>query len=429
MSNEMAITELLPVAPKSNFSRVDHLTIGLSPTYWTHVPICICQLHSLRLEQGVSCLVQELDGQEKLIPISRCCLVGSIVSVERTSASVLYVIDDGTGLVDCVFWLDRDIYTLPSLFEDTGDGILQVGEIVRVLGRIECVAVRSNGSAGMTNNNNTKIAVRDADTLVSSDAIREIHASVVEPLTASPATRAMPHTLDAESQHWINCVSPSSALSNAADVLELLGPEIRAQVDSRSNFSAAADDDYSGAWRVFGMDCRCELAYKDALLYCHCQATPELLDPEYRYRDALLLTLLDMEKVVASTGSSEISTHLRFQYRTVAGHSRLLQIASDEVAKSGGPISNAQRLVVSTFRALRQDGILYLLDEQSDTYLFVSRSKVLDPYIQKMQSTSHETAVERTHLQNNRPAYLSKVPKARLQFIRKDLLSHRQSNV
>jgi hypothetical protein len=95
--------------------------------------------------------VQEIDGQEKLIPISRCKLTGTIVSVERTSASVVYVIDDGSGLVDCLFWIEKDAYTLPSLlFEDnnTGEGILQVGEIVRVLGRIECVAVRAN-SIGM----------------------------------------------------------------------------------------------------------------------------------------------------------------------------------------------------------------------------------------------------------------------------------------
>jgi hypothetical protein len=433
MSIQESVTERQPVAPKSTFSRsvgVDHLTVGLSPTYWAHVPLLIYELHNLRLVQGVSCLVQELDGQEKLIPISRCKLTGTIVSVERTSASVVYVIDDGTGLVDCLFWLERDAYTLPSLlFEDnnTGEGILPVGEIVRVLGRIECVAVRANG-LGMASSSSA---------WVGSDAIREIHASVVEPLTSLSSTKSMPQTLDAESQHWISCarvcVSPSTTpnsalLNNAADVLALLGPEIAAQVNNRINIVAASGEDYSGAWRVFGMECRCESVYKDALLYCHCLATPELLDPEYRYRDALLLTLLDMESGLVMSGSPDIPAHLRFQYKTVAHHSRLHQIASEEVtkSKSGGPIGNAKRLISNTFRSLRQDGIVYLIDEQSDTYLFVSRSKVLEPYLQTIQSTCPATAVAH---QRNKPAYLSKVPKARLQFIRKELLAQRQSDL
>jgi hypothetical protein len=428
MSIEESVTEPRPVAPKPNFSRsVDHLTVGLSPTYWAHIPLLIYELHNLRLVQGVSCLVQEIDGQEKLIPISRCKLTGTIVSVERTSASVVYVIDDGSGLVDCLFWMERDAYTLPSLlFEDntTGEGILQVGEIVRVLGRIECVAVRANG-----------LGMASTSAWVGSDAIREIHASVMEPLTSLSSTRSMPQTLDAESQHWISCarVSPSttttssSLLNNAADVLALLGPEIAAQVSNRINIVAAAGDDYSGAWRVFGIECRCESVYKDALLYCHCQATPELLDPEYRYRDAVLMTLLDMESGLATSGSPDIPAHLRFQYKTLAQHSRLHQIASEEVtkSKSGGPIGNTKRLVVNTFRALRQDGILYLIDEQSDTYLFVSRSKVLEPYVQKKLLTCPATAVA---AKSNKPAYLGKVPKARLQFIQKDVLAHRQSD-
>jgi hypothetical protein len=432
MSNEESVTEHRPVAPTSNVSRscVEHLTVGLSPTYWAHVPLLIYELHNLRLVQGVSCLVQEIDGKEKLIPISRCKLAGTIVSVERTNASVLYVIDDGTGLVDCLFWLERDAYTLPSLlFEDnnTGEGILPVGEIVRVLGRIECVAVRANG-----------LGMVSTSAWVGSDAIREIHASVVEPLTSLSSTRSMPQTLDAESQHWISCarVSPSTTtsspllLNNAADVLALLGPEITAQVSNRSNIVAASGVDFSGAWRVFGMECTCESPYKYALLYCHCQATPELLDPEYRYRDALLLTLLDMETGLTRSDSLDIPAHLRFQYRTVAQHSRLHQIASEEVTKSqSGLIGNAKRLIVNTFRALRQDGILYLIDEQSDTYLFVSRNKVLDPYVQTMQSMQSTCPVTAVARQSNKPAYLSKVPKARLQFIRKELLAHQQPDV
>jgi uncharacterized protein with PIN domain len=241
-------------------------------------------------------------------------------------------------------------------------------------------------------------------------AIREIHASVVQPISASSYSKALPQTLDAESQHWTNCVSllSSSSLKNAKHVLELLGPDITAQVlGSQSN--SAVSQDYTGAWRVFGMECRCKLAYKDALLYCHCQATPEATDSGYTYRDAVLQTLLRMEK-------NETHAPLRFQYRTIANDSNLNRIAVYQLSKG-----NVQHLVINTFRALRQDGILYLLDAHSDTYIFISRDRVLEPFVRTMQSTSLETAPERKNLRQNRPGYLSKVPKARLELIRNDL--------
>jgi hypothetical protein len=46
-------------------------------------------------------------------------------------------------------------------------------------------------------------------------------------------------------------------------MLERLGPEIKAQVDDKANLPALDQD---GAWRLFGKNCRCQLAYKEVLL-------------------------------------------------------------------------------------------------------------------------------------------------------------------
>ena len=67
-------------------------------------------------------------SKEIYVPISKCSLVGAIVSAEiRSDGSRLYVLDDGTGLMDCVDWscsyttihgnrLQNNIFQIPSLF-------------------------------------------------------------------------------------------------------------------------------------------------------------------------------------------------------------------------------------------------------------------------------------------------------------------------
>jgi hypothetical protein len=76
---------------------------------------------------------------------------------------------------------------------------------------------------------------------------------------------------------------------------------------------------------------------------------------------------------------------LQFQYKTVIER-----------------LPASPRLTRKTFRALRQDGILYLIDANTDTYLLLSR-RVLEPFARV----------------RDRPDLLAKVPQARLDFIRR----------
>ena len=90
--------------------RLDQCLVGLSPAYWAHVPLSIRQVHDLQLLQGINVLVQKraLSAETRLLPLSKCELLGIIVAVESRGDSVLYVLDDGTGLIDCLYWMNPD---------------------------------------------------------------------------------------------------------------------------------------------------------------------------------------------------------------------------------------------------------------------------------------------------------------------------------
>jgi hypothetical protein len=76
--------------------------------------------------------VQEIDGQEKLVQSRDSKLTGTPLSAMGGASAAVYVIEtDGTGLVDCLFWMRKDAYTLRrTAFQRRNviqTGILQVG--------------------------------------------------------------------------------------------------------------------------------------------------------------------------------------------------------------------------------------------------------------------------------------------------------------
>eukprot|EP00977_Amphora_coffeiformis_P016947 scaffold5373_cov147-Amphora_coffeaeformis.AAC.2 len=239
--------------------------------------------------------------------------------------------------------------------------------------------------------------------------IREIHATVVLDVLKTEGEGYIGQE-DFESQHWKRCItgiSPELLLSPET-IINHLGSDIAQQIDDRASLPAVDDSD--GAWRVFGSLCACTLTYKQNLLYCHCQATQEPLDPDLKYRDCLLKELLDLEQKESDTEP------LRFQFRTVKRISSL-----DELARSITSTPAFQRsLVQGTFRALRKDGIFYLLDAESDTYLLISKERVLDPYVETITSDDIERGVQRAKLRREPPTFLQQVPKQRLQYVKRN---------
>lgn len=450
-------------------SGAEHFLVGISPQYWSHTPMTIKSLNGLGLVDGIDCIVIENetrngssrevtggnradDTQSKcqrarigervsspvaerkkdarFIPVSKCELQGVIVNVERKSnGSCIYLLDDGTGVVDCVYWADSAMYSLPSLLpHDEEKGAFLVGDMVRVFGKIKCVSIGGVCSS---------ITVHDRDWKVQ-DCVREVHIASMSSLPLNSQTnhwlrclqfarRASIHETRADITKFPTITEDSDQLNfaekkemmtdpvrNGPDVLCLIGPEIASKAVERSDLPAP--NDTYGAWRVFGVGCRCELSYLESLLYCHCQATVVSLDPHFKFRDAVLELLLRME--------SAENSQLRFQYKVIVRNASLQMAAAQAVVNERNTAMSSDRLFMQTFAALRNDGIVSLLDNETDTYLLVSRAHVLEPHCKKLMHMSDLSLLERRVLQSEQPAYLKRGTCSRLQYVKKTLMKN-----
>jgi len=340
-----------PIPTVETLRSTDPFLAGVSPAYWAHIPMTISDILNLNLRNGI-------EFQHET-PVSKCRLVACIVSLAPTSDTSLgCVLDDGTGVIDCNVWLNQadnfmnDIYSLPTLMETdtkTSD-VPQLGDMVTVYGTIHALGESKQGTL-----------------------IREIKASLVEPLDISTASGL---SLDAEAEHWIES---GKSTENPMDYLKLLGPHIATQVRERRDFPAP--DDTLGAWRIFGVSCRCKLPYMDDLLYCHCQAKSEPLDPQYLFRDAVLQDLLRKQKV-----QGEPLTFVYGDFKKDPSLSKLCVQQKPPDCKN--EIIFTSQLWKRTFAALRKDGILSLIDSHRDCYLFITKEKVLEPHVKRNNGAS-----------------------------------------
>ena len=120
------------------------------------------------------------------------------------------------------------------------------------------------------------------------------------------------------------------------------------------------------------------------------------------------------------TSSSE-QRPLFVNFQELATDTELGSLAQQQATQLGRPATRAKQLLLQTIRALSLDGILHLYDCKSDTYLLVSRTGVLEPYVRLFSSKKWEDAVARAKLQRNKPVFLRSVPKARIQLVRRTL--------
>lgn len=411
------------------------LFAGLSPQFWAYTPMMIGTLQTLYLVNGLNFFFEKSDS--KFFPVSKCSLLGTILNVDRLgNGASLYLLDDGSGFVDCVARSNEEnsIYSLPALVPSSGDDTTAfvVGDMVRVFGKIQCVSVGDN--------------VREArsasgDVWEIRDCIREVQVSHIQKI--SPNERV---SWNAEADHWLDSLRflkrlqmPTSSLRNdqtqlsvhdenccirnGMDVLDLLGPEIAQQAFNHDDFPSA--DDTLGAWRVFGTSCKCRLQYMDSLLYCHCQATSESLDPQFAFRDHLLVKLLSMRDAHIKLRGSGIP--FCFRYKAITNDEQVVQVAQETVRQTEKSKLYVHRLMLRTFAALRTDGILHLVDNESDMYMLVCKECVIEPYIRTMlDSKAVEATFERKFPLEEVPAYLAQIPE-RLQFVKRSVIARGQA--
>jgi hypothetical protein len=383
-----------------SFTGDETFLVGISPQYWAHVPMFIDDiLNHLELsEGGINFLLPHR------IPVSKCLLVGRIVYTQtRSDLSTVYVIDDGTGLIDCVSYSQvDDAYTLPSL-RHSGDRVsptttsssssttnLKIGSLVQIFAKIKNLAISN------------------------SQVVRELQVKLMEPVQET-------YHCNPEVQHWVACAkfqaSSSDSMRHPRGCLAELGSHIQSQVHAKRHLPSA--DDTCGAWRVFGVSCLCTCdPIKKSLLYCHCQAKVLPIDPKFQFRDALLEHLLSLQQ--------RHSKKLVFGYKDVKHNPHLLNLAAQQVIGKAKSHLLQEELVRSTIRALVQDGILYHLNERMDQYLLITRELVLEPFVRdEIQSTGNK---KNFVSMQQAPPYLSQVDPERLLYIKRCILQEEQND-
>ena len=393
--------------------------VGLSPSYWSNIPMSIADVHQIRVVDGLNCIVRHSPGIQ-FFPVSRCTLVGMIVFASEEKDILKYILDDGTGWIDCSAWAENEesIHVVPRLGKQyngaAGKSKYKVGDRVRIRGTIHCINV-TRTSEEIDTGGTQMVEIRGG--------IHEIKVFSMDRLTPFETECDLHY----EAHHWATSIlatRPATGentlgLRNALKSLEWLGPKIAKDVRNRENLPSSSDS--LGAWKVFGVACTCKLQYKQDLLYCHCQATMEPLDPDFTFRDALLKRLLLMEREHHKSKQQQQQNDnpqldLRFQYNAIANDPELYKIAEQVATNTDNPEQIAHHLIRSTFLALKQDGILCLLDEESDTYVLLSRKSVLEPYIRRKRMKRKK--------RRRTPCYLQDVPWARLQYVERCCCQH-----
>ena len=382
---------------------------GVSTSYWSYTRMSVADVHELKNVDGLNCIIRHAPTIQ-FFPVSKCTLVGMIVFAQEKQEQICYILDDGTGFVDCVEWTanPNSINTLPEILQGSEAKLkFGVGDRVRIFGTIQCVRVSE------------MFREEELDGLVLeiSDCVYEIKVDKMQPL--QPADSGSTNDLNWEANHWVRGIQATKpatgnnrmGLRNAINTLEWLGPTITEKVKNGENFPS-----HRRRWRPPGVKCTCQLSYIRDLLYCHCNATVEPLDPNFEFRDALLNHLLRLERNHQKRQQQwkNPQLDLRFQYSTVANHAELCEIAERVVLSNGNSELNGPDLFRATFRALRQDGILSLLQEASDTYLLLSRKGVLEPFI-------HRRLLRNNKKRRRSPCYLQDVSWDKLNYVESGL--------
>ncbi|KAI8074226.1 uncharacterized protein B0P05DRAFT_547786 [Gilbertella persicaria] len=97
---------------------------GLDPLFLTNAKLIIKDL--LQLEKVKQAPIELYKLYDHLLKFVEIC--GLVVAVESSSRSTRYTVDDGTGTIECVVWLDS--VTIDS------NKPLDLGTIVRVMGKV-----------------------------------------------------------------------------------------------------------------------------------------------------------------------------------------------------------------------------------------------------------------------------------------------------
>ena len=530
--------------PSYFYNGVEHSIVGLSPQYWSYTPMLIGDVHRLVLANGIDCILYDdstddnslylsksVPTKEKrsvprpfrLLPVSRCELCGIIVNLEhRSNGAVFVLVDDGTGFIDCISWgkSNNNFRAIPPLLPFAEETIsksseFQVGDSVRILGKIKCLTIASDIQDGNIRTENLLGETKTQQMNLYYECKREIqvihmeHANNDHPNSNHPNDLHLNNNHNLEVLHWLKCLHfaqrlktskkrkhtkinigirddsdkdsksqkmipfekkiPSNSIetnvsssndddddtndenddfyNHLCDSLEIPipnGPDIlrdisenttttNIQFDFDTAHKALSGHDAILTKRLFGKKCRCNLSYQSELLYCHCIATYEQLDPQFQFRDAIIQFLLHIEHQLppATTVNDEskkdanddktksffalVDNHpcLKFSYKDLLSNNDLAKLASDIVSSTSNPTINQKRIYIRSLSALRNDGIIFLLNDNMDDYALLSYKCILRPYLKQIMSGNGS---QKKFNKYERPNFLTNVPQSRLNY-------------
>eukprot|EP00979_Chaetoceros_neogracilis_P009452 scaffold2153_cov271-Chaetoceros_neogracile.AAC.23 len=394
--------------PLQKFNPLSHSIIALSSAYQEYNPLCIKTLHSLVLLNGVDCILtnrrNDQGGSERensikeefhVLPLMKCLIVGIITYCHyKANGTVVLIVDDGSGHCDCIGWVDdeeMDRYQVGNLVKiQAAIKILSLADkrTVKVEEKLytgwTCVRELRVHSIHMVLERNEEII----HWLHCLQFIKRIGMQVTDSVNVGVGV-GVDRLNDADFQKQIMKIP----VLNGLETFRLLPKKEQQLILASSSMedSFIEMDDVDRLYvKYYGRDCKCEMKYKDVLLYCHCLATRETLDPQLLFRDTLLNKLVatesSLERNKVDTGDdAKKMRSLEFYYNSIYDDAELQTLATDVIQHTKDPEINLRRLYTNTFKHLRNDGVLCLLDVDADIYLLMSKDRVLMPAILQLE--------------------------------------------
>ncbi|KAG5461899.1 MAG: hypothetical protein BJ554DRAFT_5840 [Olpidium bornovanus] len=104
---------------------------GLDPLLWSPSWLLVCKVLALRPHGDLDDVYFHRSNR----PVRVVTVLGTVVAVERREKMIIRHVDDGTGVLACVQWLDPAA-RVPVLSSDRENSRFRIGELVRCTGQL-----------------------------------------------------------------------------------------------------------------------------------------------------------------------------------------------------------------------------------------------------------------------------------------------------
>jgi len=108
----------------NNYNNYNREDVKSDPLFYTHVKMCAASFHKLGPYKKYP-EAYDFYGH----PITKVEIMGVVVTKRLVRSKTLFVVDDGTGLINCILWNKKES-------EDTNENEIELGHTVHVWGKL-----------------------------------------------------------------------------------------------------------------------------------------------------------------------------------------------------------------------------------------------------------------------------------------------------